>query len=151
VSFSPDRITIALDDISPESVAGCSADPLGVVWALTRDDDRRLPGVEIFVDSRVPIEAGLSSSAALESATAIALNELWVRGKSQVFCNLAITGLAVSICLLIRTIEVLGLLPADFGGLHNSFWNYVAEFNINTAGFAVVGMFISSNASWSDP
>jgi high-affinity nickel-transport protein len=60
----------------------------------------------------------------------------------KVYYNLAITGLSVSICFFVGTIEVLGLLPAEFGGLHNGFWNYMAAFNINTAGFAIVGMFI---------
>jgi nickel/cobalt transporter (NiCoT) family protein len=60
----------------------------------------------------------------------------------KVYYNLAITGLSVSICFVIGTIEVLGLLPTEFNGLHNGFWNYVAAFNINTAGFVIVGMFI---------
>jgi len=60
----------------------------------------------------------------------------------KVYYNLAITGLSVSICFVIGTIEVLGLLPTEFGGLHNGFWNYMAAFNINTAGFVIVGMFI---------
>jgi len=90
-SASSDRITIALDDITPEAVDGWSAYPLGVAWALTGPEDRhRLPGVEIFIDSRVPIGAGLSSSAALGSATAMALNELWARGNTR-------TGLALAV------------------------------------------------------
>ncbi|MGA9114775.1 MAG: HoxN/HupN/NixA family nickel/cobalt transporter [Candidatus Dormiibacterota bacterium] len=59
----------------------------------------------------------------------------------KVFYNLAITGLSVAICFLIGTIEVLGLLPVE---LHwnGPFWNYMASFDINTAGFIIVGMFI---------
>jgi high-affinity nickel-transport protein len=59
----------------------------------------------------------------------------------KVFYNLAITGLSVAICFLIGTIEVLGLLPME---LHwnGPFWNYMANFDINTAGFIIVGMFI---------
>ncbi len=60
----------------------------------------------------------------------------------KVYYNLAITGLSVSICLIIGTTEVLGLLPTEFAGLNNGFWNYMAAFNINTAGFAIVAMFI---------
>ncbi len=60
----------------------------------------------------------------------------------KVYYNLAITGLSVSICFLIGTVEVLGLLPTEFSGLHSGFWNSMAAFNINTAGFAIVGMFI---------
>jgi high-affinity nickel-transport protein len=59
----------------------------------------------------------------------------------KVFYNLAITGLSVAICFLIGTIEVLGLLPVE---LHWSgpFWHYMASFDINTAGFIIVAMFI---------
>jgi high-affinity nickel-transport protein len=59
----------------------------------------------------------------------------------KVFYNLAITGLSVAICFLIGTIEVLGLLPVE---LHwnGPFWHYMASFDINTAGFIIVGMFV---------
>ena len=60
----------------------------------------------------------------------------------KVYYNLAITGLSVSICFFIGTVEVLGLLPMELGGLHNGFWNYMADFNINKAGFVIVGMFV---------
>jgi high-affinity nickel-transport protein len=60
----------------------------------------------------------------------------------KVYYNLAITGLSVSICFFIGTIEVLGLLPAELGGLHGGFWNYMADFDINKAGFVIVGMFV---------
>jgi high-affinity nickel-transport protein len=60
----------------------------------------------------------------------------------KVYYNLAITGLSVSICFFIGTIEVLGILPMELGGLHGSFWNYMAGFDINKAGFVIVGMFI---------
>jgi high-affinity nickel-transport protein len=60
----------------------------------------------------------------------------------KVYYNLAITGLSVSICFFIGTIELLGLLPAEIGGLHGSFWHFMAGFDINKAGFVIVGMFI---------
>jgi high-affinity nickel-transport protein len=60
----------------------------------------------------------------------------------KVYYNLAITGLSVSICFFIGTIEVLGILPAEIGGLHGGFWNFMANFDINKAGFVIVGMFI---------
>jgi high-affinity nickel-transport protein len=64
----------------------------------------------------------------------------------KVYYNLAITGLSVSICFFIGTIEVLGLLPVEIGGLHGSFWHFMANFDINKAGFVIVGMFI---VTWS--
>jgi nickel/cobalt transporter (NiCoT) family protein len=62
----------------------------------------------------------------------------------KVYYNLAITGLSVSICFFIGTVELLGLLPMELGGLHGNFWNTMAGFNINTAGFVIVGMFIGT-------
>jgi high-affinity nickel-transport protein len=59
----------------------------------------------------------------------------------KIYYNLAITGLSVAICFFIGTIEVFGLAPQE---LHwnGSFWNWMANFNINTAGFVIVGMFV---------
>jgi high-affinity nickel-transport protein len=59
----------------------------------------------------------------------------------KIYYNLAITGLSVSICFLIGTIELLGLLPNELGGLHGGFWSYVASLDLNTLGIAIVAMF----------
>ena len=59
----------------------------------------------------------------------------------KVYYNLAITGLSVFICFFIGTVEVLGLLPTELH-LNGSFWNFMANFDINKAGFVIVGMFI---------
>jgi high-affinity nickel-transport protein len=59
----------------------------------------------------------------------------------KVYYNLAITGLSVAICFLIGTIEVLGLLPMELH-LRGQFWSDMAGFNINIAGFVIVGMFV---------
>ena len=62
----------------------------------------------------------------------------------KVYYNLAITGLSVAICFFIGGIEVLSLLPLEIGGLSQTtgFWGFIYNFNINTAGFVIVGMFI---------
>jgi galactokinase len=62
-------------DLSPETVRGWAAYAAGVVWAL-REEGWRLPGMDLVVDSRVPLGAGLSSSAAIECAVALAVAEL---------------------------------------------------------------------------
>jgi len=69
----------ALDDLDPGGLEGWSAYPLGVVWALAEAgiDVGALPGVDILIDSDVPVGAGLSSSAAIECAMAIALRDFW--------------------------------------------------------------------------
>ena len=81
-SFADDAIEISLDELIPENLNGWSAYPLGVAWALGRfgADLSAVPGFEVFIDSDVPIGAGLSSSAAIESAVAVALNDAWGLG-----------------------------------------------------------------------
>jgi len=59
----------------------------------------------------------------------------------KVYYNLAITGLSVFICFFIGTVEVLGLLPTELH-LKGGFWTFMANFNINTAGFVIVGLFV---------
>lgn len=54
--------------------------PLGVAWALLEAaaiDPSSVPGVDLAFASDVPVGAGLSSSAAIEGATAVALAEMW--------------------------------------------------------------------------
>ena len=62
----------------------------------------------------------------------------------KVYYNLAITGLSVAICFFIGGIETLSLFPAEIRGLSHDhgFWALVARFNLNTAGFVIVGMFL---------
>ena len=59
----------------------------------------------------------------------------------KVYYNITITGLSVAAAFLIGTIELLGLLPSEIN-LQGAFWNFMANFNINTAGFIIVGMFV---------
>ncbi len=61
-----------LDQTGPGHVDGWAAYVAGVVWAM-REEGHDVPGVDLLVDSTVPLGAGLSSSAALECATAVAL------------------------------------------------------------------------------
>ena len=62
----------------------------------------------------------------------------------KVFYNLAITGLSVAICFFIGGIELLGLLPQEIHSLSQTsgFWGFMYNFDINKAGFVIVGMFI---------
>jgi galactokinase len=68
-------IQIALDGLAPGQVTGWAAYPAGVAWALEAAG-HPVPGACIAIDSDLPAGAGLSSSAALECATALALTEL---------------------------------------------------------------------------
>jgi galactokinase len=58
-------------DVTPTSVSGFAAYVAGVLWAL-HGDHVTVPGLDLLVDGRVPLGAGLSSSASLEVAVAIA-------------------------------------------------------------------------------
>src|SRR5450755_1971890 len=59
----------------------------------------------------------------------------------KVYYNLTITGLSVFVAVFIGVIEVLGLLGQD-GNLTGSGWAWLENFNINTAGFVIVGVFV---------
>ena len=59
----------------------------------------------------------------------------------KVYYNITITALSVAAAFLIGTIELLGLLPSEIN-LRGAFWDFMANFNINTAGFIIVGMFV---------
>ncbi|MCA6096217.1 galactokinase [Streptomyces sp. SCA3-4] len=70
------------DDLVPGAVRGWAAYPAGVLWAL-REAGHDVPGADLHVESDVPVGAGLSSSAALEVATALALDGLCGAGLSR--------------------------------------------------------------------
>jgi high-affinity nickel-transport protein len=59
----------------------------------------------------------------------------------KVYYNIAITGLSVAIAFFIGTIELFGLLAIELH-LHDWFWNFMAGFNINEAGYVIVVMFV---------
>jgi high-affinity nickel-transport protein len=59
----------------------------------------------------------------------------------KVYYNLTITGLSVFVAVFIGAIELLGLL-SQHAHLNGSFWSFLAGFNINTAGFVIVGVFV---------
>ena len=84
-SGSADGIaSVPLAEASPGTPQGWAAYPVGVAWGLGRVGDRAglrgLPGFDAHFASDVPVGAGLSSSAAIESALAVALNEAWQLG-----------------------------------------------------------------------
>jgi galactokinase len=67
-------IESSLDHLSPDKAGDWERYILGVIWAF---GDRITTGLDILVDGRVALGAGLSSSAALECSIAIALNQLF--------------------------------------------------------------------------
>ncbi|MET1059809.1 MAG: galactokinase [Nocardioides sp.] len=64
-----------LSELTAGSVTGWAAYAAGVVWALA-EDGLRVPGLDVLLDSTVPVGGGLSSSAAVECAVAVAVAAL---------------------------------------------------------------------------
>jgi high-affinity nickel-transport protein len=59
----------------------------------------------------------------------------------KIYYNLTITGLSVFVALFIGTIEILGLIAQETN-LSGGFWDFMQTFNINRAGFIIVGVFV---------
>ncbi len=80
--FADELVELDLAALTPANLHGWSAYPLGVAWALGEHgaDLAAVPGVDVYIVSDVPVGAGLSSSAAIESAMVVALDEVWQLG-----------------------------------------------------------------------
>jgi len=65
----------------------------------------------------------------------------FARPVRKVFYNLTITGLSVFVAFFIGTIEILGLLGAELN-LSGGFWSFMGNFDLNKAGFVIVGIFV---------
>ena len=85
-TFDDATVEVALDDLDAlfpaqrDDVPEWARYPLGVAWALlaaSGTDPSTVPGVDLAFASDVPVGAGLSSSAAIEGATAVALADTW--------------------------------------------------------------------------
>ncbi|WP_054813759.1 galactokinase [Nocardia arizonensis] len=82
-TFGAQPVSVAPADLvrakAAGEIRGWAAYPLGVAWALGEYgvEHAEVPGVDLVIDSTVPVGAGLSSSAAVESAVALALADLW--------------------------------------------------------------------------
>jgi high-affinity nickel-transport protein len=65
----------------------------------------------------------------------------FARPVRKVYYNITITGLSVFVAVFIGAVEVLGLLGQE-GSLSGPGWSWLENFNINTAGFVIVGVFV---------
>ncbi|MEU1598324.1 HoxN/HupN/NixA family nickel/cobalt transporter [Streptomyces sp. NPDC005708] len=63
----------------------------------------------------------------------------------KVYYNLTITGLSVVVAFAVGTAELLGLV-ADQLSLRGAFWQWAADLDLNTLGFVIVGLFLTTYA-----
>jgi high-affinity nickel-transport protein len=66
----------------------------------------------------------------------------FARPVRKVYYNLVITALSIGAAFIIGTIEILGVLTTEMH-LQGAFWDTMANFNINVAGFCIAGLFVT--------
>jgi high-affinity nickel-transport protein len=66
----------------------------------------------------------------------------FARPVRKVYYNLVITALSIGAAFIIGTIEILGVLTSEIH-LSGPFWNLMANYNINLAGFCIAGLFVA--------
>ena len=76
VSLQSGEAELSLAELTGARIAGWAAYVAGSAWSLMAAGARP-GGFDLLLDSDVPVGAGLSSSAAVECATLVALAELW--------------------------------------------------------------------------
>ncbi|QES51665.1 galactokinase [Streptomyces venezuelae] len=81
--FDAGVVELEVAALAPGAVPGWARYPAGVVWALAEAGHPVGGGADLHVDSTVPTGAGLSSSAALECAVAVAFDELYGLGLTR--------------------------------------------------------------------
>jgi high-affinity nickel-transport protein len=60
----------------------------------------------------------------------------------KVYYNLTITGLSVIVAFYIGTLEIAQVLSSHWH-LHGGFWRVATQFDLNRAGFFIVGLFVT--------
>lgn len=76
VSASGDTTTVELTRCVPGAVSGWAAVPLGVIWALGGSRGGA-SGLDIVIDSDIPVGPDLAANSAIACAVAVAVNDLW--------------------------------------------------------------------------
>ncbi|MCL6549155.1 MAG: galactokinase [Alicyclobacillus sp.] len=71
----PEVVACSVDELTPRAEDGFANYPKGVVWAL-KEAGLPVQGADLLFHGNLPAGAGLSSSASIQMATAIAFNEI---------------------------------------------------------------------------
>src|SRR5579875_3534922 len=72
----------------------------------------------------------------------VAYGWAFARPVRKVYYNLVITSLSIAVAFIIGTIEIIGLLSSELH-IRGGFWDFMADFNINRAGFIIAGLFVA--------
>jgi high-affinity nickel-transport protein len=129
--------------------------PIGVLFGLGFDTASEVAllvlsgtavasGLPFYAILSLPIlfAAGMSTFDTIDGCFMnFAYGWAFARPIRKVYYNITITGLSVGVAFVIGSIEILGLLPSELhwnGGM----WSFFENFNINTAGFVIVGLFV---------
>jgi galactokinase len=81
--FSAETHEIDVLEIKKDPENQWAAYPFGVAWAIMEISSAVPTGFDCYIESDVPVGAGLSSSAAIECSVGVALNELWKANLSK--------------------------------------------------------------------
>jgi nickel/cobalt transporter (NiCoT) family protein len=129
--------------------------PVGVLFGL---------GFDTATEIALLVLAGTSAAAGLPWYAILCLPVLFAAGMSlldtidgsfmnfaygwafsqpvrKVYYNITITGLSIAVALVVGSIELLGLLAQQLGW-RGGFWDWLGGIDLNTVGFAVVGLFV---------
>ncbi|MGH9107308.1 MAG: HoxN/HupN/NixA family nickel/cobalt transporter [Acidimicrobiales bacterium] len=131
--------------------------PIGVLFGLGFDTATEVAllvlsgtavasGLPFYAILSLPIlfAAGMSAFDTIDGCFMnFAYGWAFARPIRKVYYNITITGLSVAVAFIIGTIEILGLLPSELNW-NGSVWSWFEKFNINTAGFIIVGLFVAT-------
>jgi high-affinity nickel-transport protein len=129
--------------------------PIGVLFGLGFDTATEVAllvlsgtavasGLPFYAILSLPIlfAAGMSTFDTLDGCFMnFAYGWAFSRPIRKVYYNITITGLSVAVAFTIGSIEILGLLPAELNWSGGA-WSFFENFNINTGGFVIVGLFV---------
>jgi high-affinity nickel-transport protein len=139
INHSPQMFFVGL-------VFGIGFDTATEVLLLTATAFAATEGLPFYAVLALPLlfSAGMTLFDTLDGGLMnVAYGWAFARPVRKVYYNLVITGLSIAGAFLIGTIEILGALTTELH-LRGAAWRFLANFNINRAGFLIAGLFAST-------